>query len=202
MRNRLRSGWSLARILGFGVLLGALAACSTASEESESKRTPKTPPPQGQAKVPEAWRAEVQLDGVSIGALTAADLNTIKPDFSDSERRGWKVETLLPKAANATVVIADGAPGVSVMYEVPKPGAEGGESSAANASSASGSASATLRPAIFVTRRGEVSVAAIDVENPFPRYHGKGGQLRRIGDSQPRLLGVTRLRIFHGRATL
>jgi hypothetical protein len=195
MRNRLRSGWSFAGAAGFLVVVAT--ACSTASEEAASKRAPKTPPPQGLVKVPDTWRAEVQLDGVSVAALTAAEMNSIKPDFSDSERRGWKVETLLPGAANATVVIADGAPGVSVMYEVPKPGTEG-----SGAGAAGGAASAALRPAIFVTRRGEVSVAAVDVENPFPRYHGKGGQLRRIGDSQPRLLGVTRLRIFHGRATL
>jgi hypothetical protein len=193
MRNRLRSGWIIAGGVGaFGVVgIVGLMACSTASEEAESKRAPKTPPPQGLVKVPEAWRAEVQLDGVSIGALTAADLNGVKPDFSDSERRGWQVETLLPGAVNATVVIADGSPGVSVLYELPKADGAGG--------SVEGAA---LRPAIFVTRRGEVSVAAVDPENPFPRYHGKGGQLRRIGDSQPRLLGVTRLRIFHGRATL
>jgi hypothetical protein len=193
MRNRLCSGSIIAGGVGLG-LVGLLLGCSTASEESDGKRAPKMPPPQGLVKVADTWRAEVQLDGVSIDALTAAELNSVKPDFADSERRGWRVETLLPRAANATVVIADGAPGVSVLYEV--------KDAAKLPANGSAAESAALRPAIFVTRRGEVSVAAVDPENPFPRYHGKGGQLRRIGDSQPRLLGVTRLRIFHGKASL
>jgi hypothetical protein len=167
----------------------SLAACSKASDEADAKRTPVSPPPPGPPKVAQDWRVEVTIDGAPARALTAADLERIKPDFADSERRGWRIETLVPQAAGATAVIADGPSGVSVLYEVPAAGAAG-------ATGAVGEAPA-LRPALFLTRRGEVIAAAVDPENPLPRYHGKGGQMRRIGDSQPRLLGVTRLRIHH-----
>lgn len=164
----------------------ATSGCSKASEEADSKRAPEPPPPPGPPRLPADWRLEVMLDGEVAEPLTAAQVNAVKPDFADSERRGWRLETLVPRAANATRVIADSSTGVSVMYEM-------GE--------AAGSAGSAL-PALFLTRRGELIVASLDPENPFPRYHGKGGQLRRFGDSQPRLLGVTRLRIFHGKTTL
>lgn len=163
----------------------SMAACSKASEEADSKRAPETPPPPGPGRVPESWHVEVLLDGAEVPSLTAATLDRIKPDFADSERLGWRVETLLPGAADATLVIADGATGLSVLYEVP--------------SVERGDAASPLRPALFLTRRGELIAASVDPANPFPRYHGKGGQLRRIGDSQPRLLGVKRLRIYHGK---
>lgn len=164
--------------------LAAAGACSKASDEADTKQTPEPPPPPGPARLPDSWQLEVQVDGEPADALTAAVINGTKPDFADSERRGWRIETLLPRAVDATLVIADGPTGVSVLYEVPSGGA--------------GVASA-LRPALVLTRRGELSAAAVDPENPFPRYHGKGGQLRRVGDSQPRLLGVKRLRIYHGK---
>jgi hypothetical protein len=167
-----------ALVLGMGV-----TACSKASDEADSKRAPEAPPPPGPARLPDSWRLEVELDGEAVEPLTAAHINGAAPDFADSERRGWRIETLLPRAANAQLVIADGSAGVSVLYEVPS---EGGAA-----------APSALRPALVLTRRGELSVAALDPDNPFPRYHGKGGQLRRLGDSQPRLVGVKRLRIYH-----
>lgn len=168
----------------------ATGGCSKASEEADSKRAPEPPPPPGPPRLPADWRLEVMLDGEVVEPLTAAQVNAVKPDFADSERRGWRLETLVPRAANATRVIADSSTGVSVMYEM-------GE-----AAGSAGSATSPALPALFLTRRGELIVASLDPENPFPRYHGKGGQLRRLGDSQPRLLSVTRLRIFHGKTTL
>lgn len=184
---------SAAAPLGGAVLLG-LGGCSRASDEADSKRAPEPPPPPGPPRLPEAWQLEVQLDGQALALLTAAQVNAMKPDFADSERRGWRIETLVPQAAKATRVIADSATGVSVMYELGGTG-DGTESRGSGLGP-------PLPPALFLTRRGELIVASLDPGNPFPRYHGKGGQLRRVGDSQPRLLGVTRLRIFHGKATL
>lgn len=185
----MRLVWSFVAALGLGAALGAGGGCSKASDEADTKQTPEPPPPPGPPRVPDSWQLEVQLDGEPAPPLTAAVVNSTKPDFADSERRGWRIETLLPRAANATLVIADGPTGVSVLYEVP------GSSSAG----AAAVPPSTLRPALVLTRRGELSAAALDPENPFPRYHGKGGQLRRLGDSQPRLVGVKRLRIYHQR---
>jgi hypothetical protein len=50
---------------------------------------------------------------------------------------------------------------------------------------------------LFLTRRGEVMVAAVDPKDPFPRYHGQGGRLRRGGDPMPRVAPVARLAVTH-----
>jgi len=54
-----------------------------------------------------------------------------------------------------------------------------------------------LEPVLFLTRRGEVIVSALDPKQPFPRYHGQGGRLHRAGDSLPRVAPVARLAITH-----
>jgi hypothetical protein len=48
---------------------------------------------------------------------------------------------------------------------------------------------------IYLTRRGDVIVAALDPKDPFPRWHGEGGRLRRAGDPTPRLGPVAKLDI-------
>jgi len=54
-----------------------------------------------------------------------------------------------------------------------------------------------LEPVLFLTRRGEVNVEAVDPKDPFPHYHGKGGRLHRVGDSLPHVEKVVRLEITH-----
>jgi hypothetical protein len=52
-----------------------------------------------------------------------------------------------------------------------------------------------LEPVLFLTRRGEVIVAALDPKDPFPKFHGQGGRLHRAGDSMPRVASVAKLEI-------
>jgi len=170
-----------AAIPALAVLLGAaaLGACSRASDEGEAKRWPKDPPPQRAVAPPRDLAIEVRVDGAPHHAITAASLTATRPDFADAERAAWLVPTLVPEAAAAGTTVEAVSPlGVSVKFD--RPSAIG------------------LEPVVFLTRRGEIIVSAIDPKDPFPRYHGQGGRLQRAGDSWPRVAPVARLDITSG----
>ena len=83
----------------------------------------------------------------------------------------------MPEATPGTVVEAAGPTGVAVKFAEPTP--EG------------------LEPVLFLTRRGELIVAALDPKDPVPKFHGQGGRLHRAGDSLPRVSPVAKLAITH-----
>lgn len=152
------------------------AGCSRASDEGEAKQWPKEPPPKQDMPPPSNLEIKLKVDGAEKSSITAATLKAAKPDFEDAERTAWLISTLVPDAApQGTTVEAVSPAGVSVKFE--RPSAVG------------------LEPVLFLTRRGEVIVSAIDPKDPFPRYHGQGGRLHRAGDSWPRVAPVERLEI-------
>lgn len=157
------------------VLAAALAlSCSRASSEGEAKQWAK-PPPSPTVEIPADLAIAVSIDGATGPAITSATLKAAKPDFADADRMAWRVPTLVPAAGDAGTVEAVSRGGVSVRFEHPT--AQG------------------LEPVLFLTRRGEVVVAAVDPKDPFPRYHGQGGRLHRAGDPMPRLNQVAKLAI-------
>lgn len=154
----------------------SLGACSRASDEGEAKKWPKEPPPQGAVAPPERLAIEVRIDGAPSRTITAAVLRATKPDFADAERTAWLIPTLVPEAAAAGTTVEAASPvGVSVKFERPS--------------------AAGVEPVLFLTRRGDVIVSALDPKDPFPRYHGQGGRLHRAGDPWPRVAPVARLDI-------
>jgi hypothetical protein len=158
------------------LILLMLAACSRASEESEAKRSPAPPPPPT-VEIPKDLNIAVTLDGAAAEPITRARLEGIAPDFADEERRAWRLTSVLPALdAPGAVIEARGPTGVSIR--VPRPDDP-----------------AMPQPVLFFTRRGDVVVSVIDPANPFPGYHGQGGQLKRQGDPLPRLSPVTALSI-------
>jgi len=153
----------------------AAGACSRASDEAETKQWPAQPPPKDMPP-PADLKITIKVNGADKGAITAQTLKTAKPDFEDAERTMWLIQTLIPDAApSGSTVEAVSTAGVSVKFERPS--------------------AAGLEPVLFLTRRGEVIVSAIDPKEPFPRYHGQGGRLHRAGDSLPRVGPVARLEI-------
>jgi hypothetical protein len=157
-------------------LLGALA-CSKASPQGDKKQWQESPPPKG-VSVPAGLSISVDVDGAPKAAITSETLSATKPDFRDDDHRAWRIPTLVPDASSqGTVVEATSPTGFAVKFSQPTP--EG------------------LEPVLFLTRRGEVMVAALDPKDPFPRYHGQGSRLRRPGDSMPRVAPVTKLSITH-----
>jgi len=155
-----------------------IAACSKASTEAETRQWPEPPPGKG-VSIPAQLQIAVTIDGAARPAITAATLRGVAPDYSDEERKAWRIPTLVGEAGPPGVVEASSPAGVSVKFSHPTP--DGRE------------------PVLFLTRRGEVIVAALDPKDPFPRYHGQGGRLHRAGDQLPRVAPVARLEITRTR---
>jgi hypothetical protein len=156
------------------VIAVALVACSRASEEGGAKKWQEAPPPR-EVSVPGGLSIAVTVDGADKPPITSQLLESAKPDFVDPEHRAWRVATLIAEAKPGTVVEAASPNGVAVKFAQPTP--EG------------------LEPVLFLTRRGEVIVAALDPKDPFPRYHGQGSRLRRPGDTMPRVVPATKLAV-------
>lgn len=150
----------------------ALTGCSKASNESEAKQWAE-PPPGKDVPIPEKLAIELVVDGAPRPKITAQTLIAAKPDFIDEERKAWRISTLVRDAGPPGTVEASSPAGVSVKFEHPT--SEG------------------LEPVLYLTRRGEVIVAALDPKDPFPRYHGQGGRLHRAGDQMPRVAPVSKL---------
>jgi hypothetical protein len=157
------------------VTVAALAlGCSKAGEESRTKRSPAAPPP-ASSEVPADLAIRVAVDGVAQPPIDAARLRAQPADFADTERRAWRLSSLVPAFdAPGRVIEAVGAGGMTLKFDRP-------------------ATPAAPTPVLFLTRRGDVVVALVDPAQPFPDYHGQGGRLRRPGDAQPHLSPVTAL---------
>jgi hypothetical protein len=157
------------------VTVCALVACSRGGDHSEAKQWQSDPPPP-KLVVPIGLQIAVSVDGQARTPITTETLNTIKPDFVDDEHRVWMITTLVPEAASPPTTIQATSPaGMSITLAHPMP--EGYE------------------PALFLSRRGEIKVAAIDPKEPIPPWHGHGGRLHRAGDSLPHIGPVSKLEI-------
>jgi hypothetical protein len=161
------------------VSLGLLSpGCQRASDEGDTKRVPRPPPPETES-VPAALKVEVTIDGATAPAIDAARLQALPPDFSDQDRRAWKLGTLLgaPALRPGAVVAAAAREGPEVLLRQAAGDAE-------------------PQAVLMVSRRGDVVATMLDPKAPFPEYHGRGGRLGRAGDSLPRVVDVVRLRVF------
>jgi hypothetical protein len=159
-------------------LLAALAVasgCGRAEDSSVAKRSPRPPAPP-RVDIPADLRIPVTIDGAPSTAIDAALIEQLPPDFTDRERRAWRLRRLVPALASPTSSVeAVSKAGVTVRYAA---SGEGG-----------------LEPVLLLTRRGDVVVAAMDPAKPFPDYHGQGGRLGRPGDPMPHIGRVTELRV-------
>ena len=156
--------------------LASAVGCSRASEESEAKRSP-VPPPPPRSRSPTICGSTVTVDGAAATPITAASLTALAPDFHDDDRRAWKLTRIVPTLARPGAAIeARGNGGISIRVVTPRAAEE-------------------PQPVLFLTRRGDAVVTLVDPADPFPGYHGQGGQLRRQGDPLPRLSGVVALAI-------
>ncbi|HTR55580.1 MAG TPA: hypothetical protein VMJ10_33110 [Kofleriaceae bacterium] len=163
----------MARIAWF-VLACAVAACSKGGDDSGKQWQSSPPPPK--IEVPADVQIAVDVNGQGRPPITTATLDSAKPDFEDIEHRVWLIATLVPEAARSSSAIAATSPtGMSMTLGRPAP--DGYE------------------PALFLSRRGELKVAAIDPKDPFPKWHGQGGRLRRPGDALPHVSPVAKLSI-------
>jgi hypothetical protein len=146
-------------------------ACSRASDEGQAKKW-QAPPP-AEVEIPAALSIGVTIDGSAKPSITSEMLKSTKPDFVDDDHRAWRLPILLGPNPPGSTVEAVSPIGVSVKFTLPLPD--------------------NYEPVLFLSRRGEVIVAAVDPKDPFPKFHGQGSRLRRPGDSMPRVAPVTRL---------
>jgi 3',5'-cyclic AMP phosphodiesterase CpdA len=165
-------GLALGLVLGFGPF-----GCSRASPEGEARQW-ATPPPGKDIAIPASLHIALAVDGAARPAITSASLGAAQPDFADDEHKAWLISTLAPEARSVRSSI-EAVSGTGVSVKFARPTADG------------------LEPVLFLTRRGDVIVSALDPKDPFPRYHGQGGRLRRAGDPMPRLAAVSRIEITH-----
>ncbi|HEX8952873.1 MAG TPA: hypothetical protein VF997_15505 [Polyangia bacterium] len=170
-----------AALVGFAIAaaLAGGGACQKASDATQAKRMPQ-PPPAREITVPDGLRIEVVIGGKEAPAIDAARLRATPPDFADSERRAWKLSTLLGAAVATpgTELVVSGAPAAGLVLTQP--------------------ASATEpQPALLLNRRGDVVATMLTPNAPFPSYHGAGGRLGRPGDTTPHVPGVVRIVVAH-----
>ena len=156
-----------------------MLGCSRASEEGGVKQW-ATPPPARDIPIPASLNIGITVDGNAKPSITGQHLRGAKPDFADDDHKAWLIPTLVPEARPAGSSV-EAVSGVGVSVKFARPAADGRE------------------PVLFLTRRGDVIVSALDPKDPFPRYHGQGGRLRRAGDSTPRVSAVARIEITHTR---
>lgn len=163
------------RVSALAMAAVLLPACSRAGEEESGKRAPIAPPPPV-IEIPQGLSIPVEVDGAKGPPITRATLAGLEPDFADEERRAWRLTRILPSFTGPAIVEAVGRDGVSITMQRP----------------------ATLdepQPVLFFTRRGDVVATQVRPEDPFPRFHGQGGRLRRPGDLTPRVSPVVTLRV-------
>jgi hypothetical protein len=143
-----------ALVLAFALLLPACRGCRAGADA------------RGDAGSTLAQGIPVNLDGKEIAPIDMALLARIPPDFTEGERRAWKLRTLLGEAA--------ARPGLSVEIEdgegQRKPFSQTGQSNDG-------------REVVFaVNRLGEARIALIHPSEPFPSFHGHGERQGRAGD--------------------
>ena len=130
-------------------------------------------------KIPANLKILVEIDGKPAEPITATHLSAIDPDYTDKDRRAWRIGSVVGAAfqrSNAVVEIGTSQGGTMLM-RVPKSPND-------------------LQPVLSLTRRGNLIAALVSPQDPFPSYHGRGGRLQRPGDPRPHVSAIEKLRIY------
>jgi len=155
-----------------------LLACSK-TEPNEGKRVPQAPPPPGGATASPTLSIAVAVDGQPRAPITSATLMSTTPDWSDAQRKAWRIARLVNIEPSAQVTFAvTGARDVTI--EMPAESTEH-----------------KLVPALLLSQRGLVVAEFVDPAEPFPAFHGEGGRLGRPPDPTPRVQNVTKIEVRH-----
>ncbi len=157
------------------VLIGASflpVGCKRSEDLNGSRQMPRLAPPPDAGVVSDVT-VTVEVDGRAAPSLDRAKLDATPPDFTDGDRRAWRVETLLglPAADDSLTFTVTGDHDVAIVLH-------------------HASTDPDLLPILAVNRRGQMLAAMVEKSDPFPSYHGQGRRLERRGDPLPRVEGV------------
>lgn len=129
-------------------------------------------PSETRAPVPADLKIFVELDGHSLPAIDAAALSA-EPDLEDEHRIAWRLERFVPQIARASQLVVEKRDGERVVLPL---GGEDGED---------GQTAAGI--ALLLNRKGEVVLGSLDADNPFPAFHGRGGNRGRGQQGEERI---------------
>jgi hypothetical protein len=161
-------------------ILLVLTGCKRSDDLNASRQMPKLAPPPEAGAVSDI-AVTVEIDGHPAPVVDRARLGGTPPDFTDGERRAWRVETLLglPTDQDGATFTVTGDHDVAIVLRHT-------------------STDPDLIPILAVNRRGQMFAAMVDRSDPFPSYHGQGRRLERRGDPLPRVEGVKDVAVTRG----
>lgn len=146
-------------------LLASLGACRGTPEAAQ--RT---------VDVPEGVKVDVEIDGRESVPITSEGLRAVTPSYHDTDLRAWRLVAILPADAVKAGMQLDVEEQNGRRTIFARFGEKDGE------------------PVLMVNRKGQVLIALIEPDNPFPAFHGRGGN-RGQGARADRIRGVTKLRL-------
>jgi len=133
--------------------------------------------------LPQDMRIPVTVDGDKAVVINHDVLAGREPDFVQQDRRAWRLGSLVGDRYNPSLAV-EVEDGDGQRHLVARPGQ-------------AGDAEAVV---LAVNRTGEVRVALVAVKDPFPPFHGRGGNRGRRGDPS-RVREVKRILISTSIAT-
>jgi hypothetical protein len=136
-----------------------------------------THPEQTAKRAPAAnLKIHVEIDGQPLPTINAARLSGT-PDLEDEHRQAWKLARIVPELAGARQLVVEHSDRQRVVLPL-----DGDDRAAANI-------------ALVLNRKGEVVLAELNPADPFPAFHGRGGNRGRApGEKRIRDLEWLRLR--------
>lgn len=163
---------ALAPTLALALVLGPALAVGPACRHKEGRARA--------AAIPASLSIAVQIDGKPAPPIDAARLGAVPPDYVSGERRAWRLSTLLGEACARpdAVVEVEGEGGRKTVFERPAHAPDGRE------------------PVLALNRRGDVVVALMKKDDPFPEFHGRGEKRGRSGDPATRVRDVKQIRVY------
>ncbi len=141
------------------VLLVAVSACSQASDGSAPSATGSAP-----SEALSVAPVEVVLASEKT-IIDGALLARTKPDVDDGEHKGWWLRSLVPGYERSLLVEVEDADGHTSALDAPGP--EGGR----------------REVLLALSKQGELKVTLASADDPFPAFHGRGGNRGRGPDA-------------------
>jgi hypothetical protein len=155
--------WGILSAVRTGAALGIIlvafcvAGCDGCGRKADSQGTP----------LADGMRIPIERDDKTLVVVDRVLLDRTPADFSDDERKAWRLSTLIaPRAIDArTTIEVEDAKGARIVVVQPSDTLEG-------------------RQAILtVNRQGELRMAVTRPdEDVFASFHGRGGNRGRGGD--------------------